>query len=62
MATHSRILAWGKYHGQRSLVGHSPWGHKESDMTWQLKQPINTATQSNDLGAPLFCPLSPLDH
>ena len=20
-------------HGQRSLVGHSPWGHEESDMT-----------------------------
>ena len=23
----------GKLHGQRSLVGCSPWGHKESDMT-----------------------------
>ena len=22
----------GEYHGQR-LVGYSPWGHKESDMT-----------------------------
>ena len=22
-----------KSHGQRSLVGHSPWGCKESDMT-----------------------------
>ena len=22
-----------KFHGQRSLVGYSPWGHKESDMT-----------------------------
>ena len=21
----------GKFHGQRSLVGCSPWGHKESD-------------------------------
>ena len=27
MATHSSILAW-KIHGQRSLVGYSPWGHK----------------------------------
>ena len=27
MATHSRVLAW-KFHGQRSLVGCSPWGHK----------------------------------
>ena len=23
-------------HGQRSLVGYSPWGHKQSDMTEQL--------------------------
>ena len=23
-------------HGQRGLVGYSPWGHKESDMTEQL--------------------------
>ena len=27
MATHSSILAW-KSHGQRSLAGYSPWGHK----------------------------------
>ena len=26
----------GKFHGRRSLVGYSPWGHKESDMTKQL--------------------------
>ena len=26
----------GKSHGQRSLVGYSPWGCKESDMTEQL--------------------------
>ena len=23
-------------HGQKSLVGYSPWGHKESDTTEQL--------------------------
>ena len=23
----------GKFHGQRSLVGYSPWGHQESDVT-----------------------------
>ena len=23
----------GKPYGQRSLVGYSPWGHKESDVT-----------------------------
>ena len=27
MATHSSILP-GKFHGQRSLAGYSPWGHK----------------------------------
>ena len=32
MATHSSILAW-EIHGQRSLVGYSPWGCKESDTT-----------------------------
>ena len=32
MATHSSILL-GKSHGQRSLVGYSLWGHKESDRT-----------------------------
>ena len=30
MATHSSILAW-RIHGQRSLEGYSPWGHKELD-------------------------------
>ena len=23
----------GEFHGHRSLVSYSPWGHKESDMT-----------------------------
>ena len=31
MATHSSILA-GEFHGQKSLVGYSSWGRKESDM------------------------------
>jgi len=26
----------GKSHGQRSLAGYSPWGHKELDMAEQL--------------------------
>jgi len=30
------VLLPGKSHGQRSLVGCSPWGHEESDMTEQL--------------------------
>ena len=34
MATHFSILAWRipwGIPGQRSLVGYSPWGHKELD-------------------------------
>ena len=27
----------GESHGQRSLAGYSPWGHKESDRTEQVK-------------------------
>ena len=27
------VFLAGEYHGQRSLVGYSPWGHKKSDMT-----------------------------
>ena len=30
------VLLPGKSHGQRSLVGYSPWGRKESDTTEQL--------------------------
>ena len=31
------VLLPGKFHGQRSLVGYSPWSHKESDTTeWLL--------------------------
>ena len=35
MATRSSILA-GKSHGQRSLVGYSPRGHKESALSFTL--------------------------
>ena len=31
----------GEFHGQRSLVGHSPWGHKESDMTEHMAYNVN---------------------
>ena len=35
MAICSSILA-GKFHGQRSMAGYSPWGRKESYMTEHL--------------------------
>jgi len=40
MATHSSILA-GESHGQRSLVGCSPWGCKESDMAEHVRDGWN---------------------
>ena len=45
MATHSSILA-GKSHGQRSLMGYSPWGRKKSDTTECTHG--NTHTALND--------------
>ena len=30
---HTLVFLPGKFHGQRSLVGYSPWGRKESDTT-----------------------------
>ena len=41
MATHSSKLP-GKSHGQKSLVGYSPWSHNESDMSKQLSIHIYT--------------------
>ena len=34
----------GESHGQRSLAGCSPWGHKESDTTEPLKKQKNQST------------------
>ena len=31
----------GEFHGQRSLAGYSPWGHKESDKTERLSTQID---------------------
>ena len=41
LATHSIFLP-GESHGQRSLVGHSPWGHTELNMT---EATLHTGTQ-----------------
>ena len=30
------VLLLGEFHGQRSMVGYSPWGCKESDTTERL--------------------------
>ena len=36
----SPVFLPGKFHGQRSLVGYSPWGRKESDMTEELTHTV----------------------
>ena len=48
MATHSSILA-EKSHGQRSLEGYRPKGHKEWDILEQThtKEILNIATDSS---------------
>ena len=38
----------GEFHGQRSLEGYSPWGHKESDLTEQL---THTHIHTNSVGS-----------
>ena len=40
MATHSSILAW-RIPWTGSLLGYSPWGHKESGMTERLNTTIH---------------------
>ena len=35
-----------KFHGKRSLVGYSPWCHKDLDMTKQLSTHTHTHTQA----------------
>ena len=30
------VSLYGEFYGQRSLVGYSSWGHKESDLTEPL--------------------------
>ena len=42
MAARSSLLAC-ESHGQRSLAGYNPWGHKESDMTERLDTSTNTS-------------------
>ena len=44
----------GTSHGQRSLVGHNPWGHKESDTTWRLHIHAQTHRGPSWVGLLLF--------
>jgi len=45
----------GKSHGQRSLVGFSPWGLEESDMTERLHFYFSLSCTGEGNGNPLQC-------
>ena len=45
----------GKSHGQRSLVGYSPWGREESDMTERLHFHFSLSCIGEGNGNPLQC-------
>ena len=49
------VLLPRKSHGQRSLVGCSPWGRKESDMTEQLHFHFSLSCIGEGNGNPLRC-------
>ena len=49
------VLLPGKSHGQRSLVGCSPWGLEESDMTERLHFHFSLSCIGEGNGSPLQC-------
>ena len=49
------VLLPGKPHGRRSLVGCSPWGHEESDMTERLHFHFSLSCIGRGNGNPLQC-------
>ena len=49
------VLLPGKSHGRRSLVGCSPWGREESDMTEQLPFHFSLSCIGEGNGNPLQC-------
>ena len=49
------VLLPGKSHGWRSLVGYSPWGHKESDTTERLHFHFSLSCTGEGNGNPLQC-------
>ena len=49
------VLLPGKSHGWRSLVGCSPWGHKESDTTERPHFHFSLSCTAEGNGNPLHC-------
>lgn len=48
------VLLPGDAHGQRSLVGSSPWGHNKSAMAGQLSTAQRTGLLDSFLGENVF--------
>ena len=52
----------GEFHGQRSLAGYSPWGHRESDMTERVtllykgKESEVVCIYDAEAEIPMLCP------
>ena len=49
------VLLLGKSHGQRSLVGFSPWGREELDTTERLHFHFSLSCTGEGNGSPLQC-------
>ena len=49
------VLLPGKSHGQRSLVGYSPWGRQELDTTERLHFHLSVSCIGDENGNPLRC-------
>ena len=75
MAACTPVFLPGVFHGQRSLVGYSPWSHKELDMTERLtlskdggRRAIptlphtHTHTHTWSKRMPSFCPQEESNH
>ena len=58
------VVLPGKSHGQRSLVGCSPWGHEESDMTERLHFHFSLSCigEGNDNSLQCSCLENPRDR
>ena len=54
-SNNSRVLLPGKSHGRRGLVGCSPWGRQESDLTERLRFHFSLSCIGEGNGNPLQC-------
>ena len=50
----AQVFLAGKFHGQRSLAGYSPWVHKESDTAEQLSMHIEEGKGFGHCISPTF--------